>query len=151
LGAFGVPSGPLSNINSAHLFHMCFTCVSHVFHMCFTCVSHDSHTSNTRFWTAWAPKKEYVSELGSKTVSEVGPNGTLKLVLGSFASNRRTFQKHRFLLSQTHILHFLGSTISSKRQLRNSAKNVFEKVSQRNTAKRSKDQLWDAKGGKMSG
>ena len=36
LGAFGVPSGPLRNINSAHLFHMCFTCVSHVFHMCFT-------------------------------------------------------------------------------------------------------------------
>jgi hypothetical protein len=82
---------------------------------------------------------------------KMDPYATLKLVLGSFASNRRTSQKHGFLLSQTHILHFLGSTISSKRQFRNSAKNVFEKVSQRNTAKSSKDQLWDAKGGKMSG
>ena len=140
MGAFGVPSGPLSNINSAHLSHMCLTCVSH-----------DSHTSNTRFWTAWAPKKEYLSELGSKTVSGVGPNGTLKSVFGGFASNRRTSQTHQFLLSQTHILHFLGSTISSKIQLRNSAKNVFEKVSQRNTAKRSKDQLWDAKVAKCLG
>ena len=74
-----------------------------------------------------ATKKEYVSELASENASQIELKGIIKLVFKDFASKRQTLQKHQFLLSQTHIWHLLGSTISSKNPLRNAARNAFEK------------------------
>ena len=74
-----------------------------------------------------ATKKEYVSELASENASQIELKGIIKSVFKDFASKRQTLQKHQFLLSQTHIWHLLGSTICSKNQVRNAARNAFEK------------------------
>ena len=68
-----------------------------------------------------------MSELGSQNDSKIEPKSTLKSVSGDFVPKRRTLRKHPFLLSQTHIWHLLGSTISSRSPLRNTARNALEK------------------------
>ena len=80
-------------------------------------------------------KREYVSELAIENVSQIELKGIIKSVFKDFASKRQTLRKHQFLLSQTHIWHLLGSTISSKNPLRNAARNAFKK---RDTKERNK-------------
>ena len=74
-----------------------------------------------------ATKKQNVSRPGPQNASQIEPKSTQKSVSGCLAPERRTLRKHLFLLSQTHIWHPLGSTISLESLLWNAAKNTFEK------------------------